>query len=274
VSSHLAAWVQQHAPEVYGLVEAEARLMFTDSSIVLQRAGLESEADLERLATNHFEHACGQWDLRKPDFERSPALTEPVREGVRWFILAGRHPDFVPQARDRQSHAIENIMRLLREAAVSALASGPARSVAMSAADVERRLDECGLGGKLGPSLPHLVRTVAKPQGLHELSRTGAFGAGMNLTLWLLPLLLGRDSVRTAWARVTHQALSLQPDIFALLDDLVRFRNDVFHGRIPGTEAPARMALPEEVDRTLLQAYAVVLRSAWTAPEAMSTGVT
>lgn len=243
VSAALAGWIREHAGGTWRRVEEVANHCRVENTLVLRMAGFKDLDAVDREVSSH----CTSWRARlgPPDpfaATQPEVLAQQLREAHRWLILWRAEPSLARPVTDAFAHGIEAMAQALANGSLPSLRSWAARVVAGGrVADAERArwkrpsayveaLAPFGLEQALKPSEPHLRLALASVHLLPEqLERP--HGAGASITLWLLPLFLGTDAERNAFASRVAAGLAREPAAFDLLDDLILLRNEVAHVR-------------------------------------------
>lgn len=270
IAPGLSAWLLQHAQDVWMVLQERARQVALDLSLVLQRARIDSEEELDRQARERMRDllvAHGLREVQPPP--GGPPLIESIHEAERWLILAQKESAFRPQARDAWSHAIEHLMRSLAEPARPRLqkwrANRRARTASIDQAAAKARLDALRLYGRLGPSERQVIESACT-QDLADRLNLESPGAGTCLALWLLPLLLLDFASAEQYGRHVLSAVESEPRLFDNLNELVAIRNATFHEGRKQRPMDASGNLIEHTERHLVAAWAALHRAWQAAP--------
>jgi hypothetical protein len=275
VSTGLAEWIRMSYPSAWDLLMSHARALGTGTSLVRELAGIASEAELLRIASEHAERMTKQYRVPPfpPTYQR---IAASLAEAQEWLIISKRDAKYNARARDAYGHAIEALCQCLaqdsmptvRPALAASQAKGP--SAFLDRAECEGRLLRLGLSARLGPSEALLLEAVGKLNRWHQALKEGALGAGQALTLWLLPLTLRDDAAAAALGEYLRSAIRRQPELFDMLATLVEVRNDVFHDRTDSRLAPF-VGQPEFIDLYLYQTLAGLLAQTMAEPVPSAT---
>ncbi len=129
---------------------------------------------------------------------------------------------------------------------------------------IAKRLSTHGLDGRLGPSQDRLRRYAAPSQWEGYIKCQDSAGAGGSLFLWLLPLALsdsGMSEDTDRLARFVQSALSLAPELFYEINDLVAARNSINHPNRKH-ERNWRLLSPETMNDRIMKVWSVIEQAA------------
>lgn len=259
IAPQLAGWVERADARGWAVVQAQRELVHIDMSLVLTRAGIDSQTALDAQVAEHARQSATR--VRLDEIAAPPGdqqLIEKVVDAQRWLVLAQREPAFRAQARDAWAHAVEELTAALAEIARPQLARW--RRLAqrtLTSDEVTRRLELLELRRSLGESERHL-RSAATDPGLTKDLDRGANGAGANVTLWLLPLVLLDADAARVYAVHVRLAKERHPELFDDLGELIAARNYAFHeGRGKSADRLAS-DLPEHCERRFMAVFAAL----------------
>lgn len=264
VDDALNEWIRTEYPAAWEALTAHARRLADDSSIIRKLLGIESEEELDRIVNRHFNAMVRAHDL-PPRGGDHIHVEEQVRLAHRWLALASRDAKYHQQARDAFGHAIELLFQVLARFERDWLPPLLRRIVADDdnrargkeySRHVEERLRAFGLAGRLFESEKYLTTATPK-EVLRELD-AGRLGAGSALTVWLVPLGALDHVQAAAFAEQIHRMLGREPQLFEILDILVRVRNDVFH-QSRDSRLPPFVQQPDRIDEHFFRAWSAIL---------------
>jgi len=270
VSAGLWSWLETAAPAMRDELERTAEEMKVASSLVLSLAGIKDEAELERQIERHCEEQAARLGLGRasapPQLSR---LEERIKVARRWLVIAMRDHKHHAQARDAYAHAVEELMSSLAHSALDLIQPWLEARTNLSkqqrkAADravrsgLDERLSEFGLKGRLGPTEQYLREHLSSSMNrLAKALEEGQHGAGENLSIWTMALVLPEERVAAAHAGRVRAALVLEPRLFELMDELIRVRNTVVHHR-EEEGLPPMLRQPEAVDDRLARVWSAL----------------
>lgn len=247
VSSVAAAWLEKNIQTAWEELNQRQHERRISSSELLRIANIATEEELIAEVEAHR----ARWCRTNPGFadffdqlRRRQAVWDALEEAQRLLLIARREPRFHRSAQLAFGLLAEQLSRDLFAATRGALERWkkdlPARP-ARQKPDPElfrRVTTENLLADLLRPSAPHLKRALGETNGVEDaLCSPTEPGMGAAVTLWLLPLFLGTESQRQAFAQSLAQAARREPRVLVNLDELITFRNECMHGKVPAMAA-------------------------------------
>lgn len=271
-------WSDRCSPELDTWLEEEARRYERQDSVVLKLVGIESVEQLDAAVDEHYAAMKSKFESKADvasDDERT--VLRSLRSAISWLVISQREETrYYAEAWRSYAYAIENLSKRLGdtgdpfvESWVRAYREGPNEHKEREANRIEqsgyvdRRLRGFGLKQalELGDTAGHLRRNAKSLKKLMgNWGQRSRFGAGANVSVWLLPLILLDDQAATRYAEPLKLLVQHQPQVFAVIANLIEVRNDAFH-------IGDRPAVPEELrsigalDHALSSVWFAVLES-------------
>jgi len=270
IVARLPSWLDANDTAAWSAIQQASEQVQIDLSLVLTRAGITSEVELDDQVRQHLADECARVGI---DGVAPPPgdqlLLDKVRDAQRWLVLGQREASYRAQARDAWAHAVEELGAALVALARPHLDRWIAyeRRPLPTVEQAKDRLQQLALAGRLEPSEGHLLRSLNPrfPKDSHRSVesfraslRQAPAGVGSGVTQWLLPLVLLENEPARRYAVPVQRAVQHHPDLFPDLAKLIDLRDYAFHeGRTRAAESLSS-ALPEHCGRTFMAVFAAL----------------